>query len=516
MAVDRVAGATIAPLEKWAAVHPAALAAARGTLSLPGVGAAAPPRSSALGEALAAANLAWGNPVDSELARWRAGAEVVVTGQQPGLFGGPLLTLVKAAAVAAEVRRRRTAGREAVGFLWLATADDDLAEVGWGRVVVGEEVREVRESAWERGGSLAGDVRLGESCTAFLDIVRSQLPGGHAAEAVALASECYRAGARLGDATARFLARLLAGSGIVLVDALKPELARSTAPVLARVLAGLPAFWEALAAGTEGMKARGWRPPLRISPQKLPAFRRVGERRESVPTRARACPPEILREAADHPERFLPNAWLRPLLQDAALGTAVALLGSAELAYHVQTAEVRPLAGIARPDWLLRPHVTVVTSAERRLAKQLGVTPEHLLRPTPPSAALPGRATRRRLERARAALAGQMDQLAQSARQELPSLAGDVDATSRKLDAALAWLESRMASAASRDADVELSRWRRLRAFLRPDGSPQERHLSVLAPLLRLGTGWPAQLVAALDPTNPGMHLLFWGEGGAW
>jgi len=74
----------------------------------------------------------------------------------------------------------------------------------------------------------------------------------------------------------------------------------------------------------------------------------------------------------------------------------------------------------------------------------------------------------------------------------------------------------RLAAAAARDAEVTIGRWRRVRAFLRPDGQPQERHLSVLAPLLRLGVEWPARLVEAIDPTDPGMHLLFWGEGGLW
>ena len=39
---------------------------------------------------------------------------------------------------------------------------------------------------------------------------------------------------------------------------------------------------------------------------------------------------------------------------------------------------------------------------------------------------------------------------------------------------------------------------------------------TALAPLLRLGLGWPAQLVETLDSTDPGMHLLCWKEGGPW
>ncbi|OFV80897.1 MAG: hypothetical protein A2Y78_13465 [Acidobacteria bacterium RBG_13_68_16] len=516
MTANGIAGAMFAPLESWTAVHPAAIAVARGEVELPAVSPPATPRSAALAEALARTNRSWGNPVDAELSRWLAGADAVVTGQQPGLLGGPMLTLVKSAAVAAEVRKLRSEGRDAVGFLWLATGDDDLPEMGWGRVAVGEELLEVREPGWERGARLGGAVPLSGACASFIEALRLYLSGKHAAAASDLATSCYAAGATLGEATASFLARLLAGSGVIVVDALEPEVARAGAPVVQRILSDLPACWEALEEGAQSFRARGWAVPLRVSPQKLPAFRRSGDLRESVPTARRACPSSVLQEVAAHPERFLPNAWLRPLVQDAALGSAVAILGAAELAYHAQTVHVRTVAGIGRPHWALRPHVTVVTSAERRLARQLGVKPEHLLRPQPPVGTLPGKATRRRLERLRAGIAREIGGLVEAARGELPALGGDVEATTRKVDAALAWLDGRMTAAATRDAEVEFLRWRRLRAFLRPDGQPQERHLSVLAPLLRLGPEWFEQLTVALDPNPLGMQLLFWEEGGPW
>jgi uncharacterized protein YllA (UPF0747 family) len=511
-----MAGRRIVPLERWAPVHPAAVAAQRGTFATPAVTASANSRSAALAEALDAANTGWGNSVSAEIAAWRAGAEVVVTGQQPGLLGGPLLTLVKACAVAAEVQRRRAAGQQAVGVLWLGTGDDDLEEMGWGRVVAGEEVAEVREPGWERGGALGGSAPLSAACGTFLDGLRALLPGENAAAAIDVASECYRPGVTLGAATATFLARLLAGTGIVLVDSLEPEIARAAAPLLERVLRELPACWGALDAGGRKLEAQGWKPPLKISPNKLPLFRRVGDRRVSVATNHGACEPVVLEEVVAHPERFVPNAWLRPLVQDASLGTGAAVLGGAELAYHLQTVEVREVARVGRPEWLLRPHVTIVTSAERRLAGQLGVEPEQLLRSSPPAYALPGKTTRKRLARLRTAVDREIVSLSESARDELPSLAGDVEATTRKLDAAVRWLEGRASSAASHDAEVEMGRWRRLRAFVRPDGAPQERRLSVLAPLLRLGPEWPAQLAAALDTGCSEMQLLFWEDGGPW
>lgn len=513
---DPLPGPTLVPLAEWAPLHPAATAVADGRLTLPAGGAGRPPRSAALAAALAKANRDWGNLADATLDRWLAGAAVVVTGQQPGLLGGPLLTLVKACAVAAEVERRRIAGEDAVGFLWLATSDDDLPEMGWARVAAGEALLEAREEGWRRGQALGGAAPIGDAAAALLERLAESAPSEHGRAALDLARACHAPGTRLGEATARFLSGVLRDTGVVIVDACEPALARASAPVVERVLERLPLAWQALADGTETLTRRGWTAPLKIAPATLPLFRRHGDRRERVATAAAACPAAVLGEFASNPERFLPNAWLRPLVQDAALDTTVAILGSAELAYHAQAAAVWPLADLRRPEWLLRPHVTVVTAADRRLAAQLRVTPEHLLRGRLPAHLLPGDKVARASRRLATTLEGRLAELERLAEQELPALRGDLDATRRKVAGSIAWLDDRIGQAATRQAETEAGRWRRLRAFLRPNGRAQERELSVLAPLLRLGPEWPSELAAALDPRHPGMHLLCWEEGGRW
>jgi bacillithiol synthase len=508
-------GETIVPLGDWVSLHPAALAHTGGPGQSPADGAQRP-RPAALAAALAAANESWGNPVENELKRWRAGADVVITGQQPGLLGGPLLTLIKACAVAAEVARRRAAGRDAVGFLWLATADDDLPEMGWARLAVGEEVLEAREEAWRRGGGTAAATRLGSTCGALLERLGDQGGSPHAREAAAFAAACYAPGITLGEATARFLARLLRGTGVVIVDALEGELARAARDVVARVLRRLPEANAVLAAGELAMRERGWPPPLALAPQRLPVFRLHDGSRQRLTAAAGACPDAVLGEIEAAPERFAPNVWLRSLVQDAALGSGTVLLGGGELAYHLQAAALWELAGLPRPEWRLRPHVTVVTAAERRLARQLRIEPHHLLHAALPRHLLGSTRVRRGVERLRRAVAAPLAALDGAAAAELPALKGDLDATRNKLEGSLAWLEQRAAAAAARAVEVDAGRWRRLSAFLRPHGKPQERELSVLAPVLRLGLDWPAQLAAAIDPAHPGMHLLHWDEGGAW
>ena len=162
--VDNRPVTTIAPLAAWTSLHPAAIAWSERAVPVPEVNHEQLDRSATLAAALAATNARWGNPVDADLAAWLEGAEVVVTGQQPGLLGGPALTLVKACSVAAEVARRRVAGRSAVGFLWLATADDDLPEMRWARLPAGEALLVAREEGWQRGDALGGLAVLGDAC----------------------------------------------------------------------------------------------------------------------------------------------------------------------------------------------------------------------------------------------------------------------------------------------------------------------------------------------------------------
>ncbi len=69
-------------------------------------------------------------PRKVNIAKLRAGAQAVVTGQQVVLFGGPLLTILKAATAVARAREATKAtGIEHVPVFWMATEDHDLAEV---------------------------------------------------------------------------------------------------------------------------------------------------------------------------------------------------------------------------------------------------------------------------------------------------------------------------------------------------------------------------------------------------
>ncbi len=88
-------------------------------------------RQARVADALEKQNRAWGagEATLRNIQRLRDGAFAVVTGQQVGLFGGPLLSLLKAASVLALAKQVEALGVECVPVFWLATEDHDLAEV---------------------------------------------------------------------------------------------------------------------------------------------------------------------------------------------------------------------------------------------------------------------------------------------------------------------------------------------------------------------------------------------------
>ena len=140
--------------------------------------AAPPVERAALARELAAANAASGHPRAAELAARLAdpATAVVVTGQQTGLLGGPLLALVKAAAAARWAAALTAAGRPAVAVFWMATEDHDFAEVAEATVLAEEGPLTLALGADPQPLAPVGLRTLGVPVTAVLDELAARFP----------------------------------------------------------------------------------------------------------------------------------------------------------------------------------------------------------------------------------------------------------------------------------------------------------------------------------------------------
>ena len=296
-----------------------------------------------------------GGAVLANIERLRNGAAAVVTGQQVALFGGPLLTLLKAAtAIRKAADATAASGREHVPVFWLATEDHDLAEV--------DQVALLSKSSVETltlglktdrpvpvgglrvdGGSEDGRLRL----EAVLDQA-SELLGW--APVCDWLRECYAPDASLAGGIGRLLTKVFAAQGLVVMDAAAAEFHALGKSVLRAAIEQVDELEAGLLARSKELEAAGYHAQVLVTPGHSLLFlmdeagarvplRRTVEGEWKAGSRVFATA-ELLTILESEPERLSPNALLRPVFQDSILPTAAYVGGPAEIAYFAQSAVV--------------------------------------------------------------------------------------------------------------------------------------------------------------------------------
>jgi bacillithiol biosynthesis cysteine-adding enzyme BshC len=475
------------------------------------------------------------------------GTAVVATGQQVGLFLGPLYGFYKAASAVAVARALSAeAGVRCVPLFWLQTEDHDFVEIA-GATIASPEGKPVRlaladELAGQGRASIAHRA-LGADVAGLLDALAELLgPSAAAAETLALLRAHYVAGRPLAAAFAGVLAALFADDGLLILDPREAGIARAAAPVYAEALRAAPAIEAALAARRAALAEAGFDAQIPIRPDcALLFFHRDAvdgpryrlERRAggpdawslsgcAAPAQMQLDDAALAQALAREPMRFSTSALLRPIVQDTLLPVAATVGGPAEVSYFAQLPPLYQHFGLAAPLVIPRARFRCLDARTRRLLGELGVTPEDLARP---EAELVARIGGGRSEAAAAAA-----QLAQRVAAEIVPAVDDVTAAVAAADPAdrnLVRAATRTRAAIARALDrltvrharklamrdeVALSRLARLRDALAPGGVPQERVYAWPSLAGRIGPGVLKRLVmdrlAAAGPFSTALQEI--------
>ena len=313
------------------------------------------------------------------LDRLAAGAVAIVTGQQVGLFSGPAYSFYKALTAIRRAQDLTKQGIEAVPIFWLATEDHDLAEVNhcfWNSRT--GLLRFEAASGEEASGRRVGEIALGESIVELVEQASGSLEGPFAREVATALRESYEPRETFGGAFGKLMARLLAGRGVILLDALDPRFHRLTAAVYRRAVEDADALWADLLARNKLLDRAGYHAQVRVTQQTTLLFFNVDGRREPlrhrndrfVAGRVSFSREELLADIAKSPEAFTPNVLLRPVVQDSLLPTAAYIGGPAEVSYFAQAETVyRRLLG-RMPAILPRASFTLIELHVARLLKK--------------------------------------------------------------------------------------------------------------------------------------------------
>jgi bacillithiol synthase len=283
----------------------------------------------------------------------RHGAGAVVTGQQVGLFGGPLFTPFKAATAVARARQATAAGKPHAAIFWLASEDHDFAEINHVVFPAGRELRKLAyaEQPTEQGRPVGGIV-LDERITPLVDRAWELLGGSDAMEALAAA---YQPGRTFAQAFAEFYSKAFAAQGLLVLDAGGRAVHRMGAPVLRAGLGQADELHAALLARNGELEATGYHVQVAVGAHSSLLFlidEKTGARLALKRIAPSAAEPQGLWQAGrqsfstadlvgileSEPERISPSALLRPVFQDFLLSTSLIIGGPAEIAYFAQSA----------------------------------------------------------------------------------------------------------------------------------------------------------------------------------
>jgi bacillithiol synthase len=291
----------------------------------------------------------------ANLGRLRQGAAAIVTGQQVGLFGGPMFAIYKALTAVKLAEEASAAGIDAVPVFWLATSDHDLAEVNHVSLPGPDGLlRTLTTSSHDVPGAPVSEVRLGDEIVAVVGEAASLLGDS---EALQFLRESYRPGETLGTAFARFYARLFSQWGVILLDASDAELHRVATPVYRTAIERAEELAAALLGRGEALESAGYYQQVKVTASSVLLFalrdgaRTAIHRREGSnnagefviggePGAEKLSSTELLDRIAATPENFSPNVLLRPVVQDYLLPTLAYTGGAAETAYFAQVGAV--------------------------------------------------------------------------------------------------------------------------------------------------------------------------------
>jgi len=441
----------------------------------------------------------------------------VVTGQQVGLFSGPLYTIYKAltAIKLSDALNRRGLG-SFVPVFWLASDDHDLAEIDHITLLDKDNrVREIRcpPPAHERKAPVS-DIPLPQEIGDCLEQLKAlTLDTEFKADILGALGDAYQPGRSYVEAFGRWMTRLFKSRGLILIDAVDPRLKEMGREVFYREIAGdSPSTRQAVAA-SERLRRAGYEAQIPLHEGILNQFY-VERERHAIQWKNGAFDVKglpspktkeaLLELAGEKPFLFSPNVLLRPLYQDAVLPTVAYVGGPSEIAYFGQLKSVYETFGLPMPVIYPRKSVTIVERKIDHILKKYHMSVPDLwgnaagavgaiTREEIPEAV--GQAmllVRDRLERDYAALKAEI--LAFD-----PGLAESVDLARGKVNQQLDFLQKKVQQAARRRSDIAVRQLHKAVDNVLPNQRLQERVFNIVPYLIKYGAAFMDQLDRAID-----------------
>ena len=443
----------------------------------------------------------------------------VVTGQQVGLFGGPLYTLFKTmtALRLAEWLKSKYPLHDFIPVFWLEGEDHDFAEMNH-ISLLDQENRALRveylhgDTLPERNLGPVGELVFNESLAPTLASLETGLQKTEFTDGILRdLRSCYAPGRTFNEAFVCWMLKLFPDRGIVFLSPNHPRFKRLLSPMFQKEVHTFPVTSQLVITQSAELEKR-YHAQIKAKSLNLFFFHKGGryliEPREhdfSLRGTRHFIPREELeRIARENPELLSTNVILRPIAQDTLLPTVSYVAGPSEVAYYAQLGPVYREFGIPQPVIFPRASASLVDERLRRAMEKYSLELNEFFEDINKlTTKVVQQISEVRLDQVFGAATRQIHSSLQELRFGLkevdPTLLGSLDGVASKIDGNLSVLREKAVAAQKRRNETAVRQIERSVNGLLPNGGLQEREVNILQYLDKYGPTITNRILAELD-----------------
>ena len=440
---------------------------------------------------------------------------VVVSGQQPGIFGGSLYTIYKALSAIIICNRLSGGGRRFIPLFWNASEDHDLSEVE--HIYLMDKNRPCRIHYSIKGGSRsASEVKLEsrEMEKFFQRIEEVTLQSEFKDKILKDFKLLARQSENLGDFFSRLLLFFLGKEGLVLIE---PRILRPLMiPLFEKMIQDPLRSTELINQMAARLKKRGYSPRIHKMSHLCNFFLKrkrvtyngkffIGERSFSSQ--------DLLKWLEENPFDFSANVVTRSITQDYTLPTYAYVAGPSEIAYSAQLGKIYHEFGIEMPLLYPRFGATILENKVAKIIKKYHLKTLDLRSPTSLIKKLLKKELKPLFSSARGDISKALLALRQAASQVDKTLGDPFEASQKKIFREIDSLEKRAVRSLEKQNSLMRSQIHKAAENLFPLGDLQERKINPLEYLIKFGYGFLEVIQGKFSSSSYGEHRIITPPG---
>lgn len=453
-------------------------------------------------------------------------AVTVVTGQQLNLFGGPLYIILKIA-TAINLSRRLESQHEvpAIPVFWLGDEDHDYDEIR--HVYLPESDRVDHLSLSERDNPMppVSQLEVGDDLQELISQVEEKLQDtDFKGDLVDLIKSCYSRGRTYRDAFGDLVSTLFSKHGLVLIGGHDQNFKNHAKPILLKSVREHRNIYDKLSDQTEAISKRYHQQVTLYRSNifylddnsrriKIHVDTEQGDEIWYTKEGQRWQKDELLDDIENHPERFSPNVFLRPMVQETLLPNVAYVGGPGEVAYYAQTMPLYDIMGITMP--MVHPRITA-TILEHPIERVYNKLPFSIEEYAQRIEDLEQRFARQQekedIESIFSDWKEKVDQLVEEKADEIQEIDPTLKKSAAKATSGyfneLDKLKGKIHKSVKQQEKTQIDRIHRVKINLFPEGKPQERVFSMIYFLNKYGLDVWDILESHLQDSEFGKHQI--------